>query len=172
MFIAYTIPTWSYNQTRPPPPPHTRRQVTSSLSFFLFSFQVHEKSILLACLPMSLLTAHHPFLATTFQLTAAFSMYPLLTQDQLCLAVWALCCLYSLLSVLFLDRTNMEMPLMESKVKVLVSEYICLYRNTSSVLMEIQCFQLFAIFHNSPMHLIYVCDDCKKILWLVQWNLC
>ncbi|XP_064406789.1 dolichyl pyrophosphate Man9GlcNAc2 alpha-1,3-glucosyltransferase-like [Halichondria panicea] len=94
--------------------------VTSSLSFFLFSFQVHEKSILLACLPMSLLTAHHPFLATTFQLTAAFSMYPLLTQDQLCLAVWALCCLYSLLSVLFLDRTNTEMPLMESKVKVLV----------------------------------------------------
>ncbi len=105
--------------------PHTPAQVTSSLSFFLFSFQVHEKSILLACLPMSLLTAHHPFLVTTFQLTAAFSMYPLLTQDQLCLAVWALCCLYSLLSVLFLDRTDSELPLLELPVKLLVSD--CLH---------------------------------------------
>ncbi len=53
---------------------------------------------------------------------------------------------------------------MESKVKVLVSEYICLYRNTSSVLMEIQCFfnNYCLLFHNSPMHLIYVCDDCKR----------
>lgn len=96
-------------------------QVTSSLSFFLFSFQVHEKSILLACLPMSLLTAHHPYLATTFQLTAAFSMYPLFTQDHLCLAVWALCCLYSLLSVLFLDKTEFELPHFQI-VDVLVSE--------------------------------------------------
>ena len=69
---------------------HTLTQVNSSLVFFLFSFQVHEKSILLSTLPCSLLTHHHPHTVTWFQLLALFSMYPLLTQDGLVLACWAL----------------------------------------------------------------------------------
>lgn len=69
-------------------------QVNSSLIFFLFSFQVHEKSILLAVLPSSLLTHHHPNSTVWFQLAALLSMYPLLTKDRLVLACLSLGGLY------------------------------------------------------------------------------
>lgn len=75
-----------------PPSP----QVNSSLGFFLFSFQVHEKSILLAVLPASLLTPHYPHAIAWFSLVAAFSMYSLLVRDGLSLASWALCGLFYL----------------------------------------------------------------------------
>jgi alpha-1,3-glucosyltransferase len=73
--------------------------VNSSLIFFLLSYQVHEKSILLALLPCSLLTPHHPHTVTWFQLLAVFSMYPLITKDGLVLACWALAALYTILSL-------------------------------------------------------------------------
>ena len=69
-------------------------QVNSSLAFFLFSFQVHEKSILLAVLPASLLLVRHPHSVVWFSLVASFSMYPLLVKDGLALATWALCGLF------------------------------------------------------------------------------
>ena len=74
-------------------------QVNSSLIFFLFSFQVHEKSILLSTLPCSLLTHHHPHTVTWFQLLALFSMYPLANQDGLVLACWALGSLFLVTSL-------------------------------------------------------------------------
>lgn len=67
----------------------------SGLAFFLLSFQVHEKSILLACLPASLLLLREGLPACGFLGLAAFSMYPLLRRDGLsgayvgCLLVWA-----------------------------------------------------------------------------------
>jgi alpha-1,3-glucosyltransferase len=55
-----------------------------SLAFFLLSFQVHEKSILLPVLPMILLYLNEPVLADWFVNTAMFSMYHMLLQkDQL-----------------------------------------------------------------------------------------
>ncbi|ELT91799.1 hypothetical protein CAPTEDRAFT_169550 [Capitella teleta] len=57
--------------------------VNSSLVFFLFSFQVHEKSILLAALPVSLLHSRHPTLSLWFSVVASFSMFPLLAKDGL-----------------------------------------------------------------------------------------
>jgi alpha-1,3-glucosyltransferase len=80
-------------------------QVNSSLSFFLFSFQVHEKSILLATLPVSLLTAHHPYFSVWFNLVATFSMYPLLVKDGLAVATWALSGLFMLASYLVLPSS-------------------------------------------------------------------
>ncbi|XP_067893429.1 dolichyl pyrophosphate Man9GlcNAc2 alpha-1,3-glucosyltransferase isoform X2 [Heterodontus francisci] len=59
--------------------------VNCSLSFFLFSFQVHEKSILLAALPVLLLLHEIPFMATWFLLVSTFSMFPLLLKDGLLL---------------------------------------------------------------------------------------
>ena len=55
----------------------------SSLAFFLLSYQVHEKSILLPMLPAALLfaTEEAPFLALSFGIVAAFSMFPLLRRD-------------------------------------------------------------------------------------------
>ncbi|KAG7391314.1 Glucosyltransferase-like protein [Phytophthora pseudosyringae] len=56
-----------------------------SLSFFLFSFQVHEKTILLPLLPISFLFAHNALLSGWFSVLSAFSMYFLLQKDGLVL---------------------------------------------------------------------------------------
>lgn len=53
----------------------------SSLSFFLFSFQVHEKTILLPLLPLLCLSMRYPRLAHWASTVAAFSMFPLLHKD-------------------------------------------------------------------------------------------
>ncbi|CAK6441214.1 unnamed protein product [Pipistrellus nathusii] len=57
--------------------------VTCALSFFLFSFQVHEKSILLVSLPVCLVLNEIPFMSTWFLLVSTFSMLPLLLKDDL-----------------------------------------------------------------------------------------
>uniref|UniRef100_A0AAV1UK22 Alpha-1,3-glucosyltransferase n=1 Tax=Peronospora matthiolae TaxID=2874970 RepID=A0AAV1UK22_9STRA len=56
-----------------------------SLSFFLFSFQVHEKSILLPLLPISFLFANNALLSGWFSVLSTFSMYFLLEKDGLVL---------------------------------------------------------------------------------------
>ncbi|XP_051855482.1 dolichyl pyrophosphate Man9GlcNAc2 alpha-1,3-glucosyltransferase [Antechinus flavipes] len=60
--------------------------VACALSFFLFSFQVHEKSILLVSLPVCLILNEVPFMSTWFLIVSTFSMLPLLLKDQLALA--------------------------------------------------------------------------------------
>ncbi|NXX76302.1 ALG6 glucosyltransferase, partial [Urocolius indicus] len=60
--------------------------VSCALSFFLFSFQVHEKSILLVSVPICLIINEIPFMATWFLLVSTFSMLPLLLKDGLLLA--------------------------------------------------------------------------------------
>lgn len=72
--------------------------LNSALSFYLFSFQVHEKSILLPLLPASLLAIEEPFLFTWMTLYALFSMFPLLHRDKLVLPYLALSTLFILLS--------------------------------------------------------------------------
>ncbi|NXY70552.1 ALG6 glucosyltransferase, partial [Glareola pratincola] len=59
--------------------------VSCALSFFLFSFQVHEKSILLVSIPVCLIINEIPFMATWFLLVSTFSMLPLLLKDGLLL---------------------------------------------------------------------------------------
>lgn len=49
-------------------------------------WQVHEKSVLLVLLPVTLLADHEPELAFWLPLVASFSMYPLLKKDGLRLA--------------------------------------------------------------------------------------
>ncbi|XP_077306690.1 dolichyl pyrophosphate Man9GlcNAc2 alpha-1,3-glucosyltransferase [Lithobates pipiens] len=60
--------------------------VICALSFFLFSFQVHEKSILLVSLPVCFLLSEIPLMSTWFLLTSTFSMLPLLVKDELIVA--------------------------------------------------------------------------------------
>ncbi|KAJ1887524.1 Glucosyltransferase-like protein [Kickxella alabastrina] len=57
--------------------------VNSSLAFFLFSFQVHEKSILLPLAPALLLINDESWAVNWFVQVALFSMYPLLFKDGL-----------------------------------------------------------------------------------------
>ncbi|GAV75662.1 Alg6_Alg8 domain-containing protein [Cephalotus follicularis] len=71
--------------------------LNSSFSFYLFSFQVHEKSILLPLLPASLLAMDFPRPFGWFTDYALFSMFPLLCRDQLILPYMALYALFILL---------------------------------------------------------------------------
>ncbi|XP_069009262.1 dolichyl pyrophosphate Man9GlcNAc2 alpha-1,3-glucosyltransferase [Embiotoca jacksoni] len=57
--------------------------VNSSLAFFLFSYQVHEKSILLAALPVCLLLNDLPLVVIWFLQVSTFSMLPLFLKDGL-----------------------------------------------------------------------------------------
>jgi alpha-1,3-glucosyltransferase len=68
--------------------------VVSSMTFFLFSFQVHEKSILLASVPASFLLPFDGPVICWFQLLSVFSMWPLLKRDGLQVAVVGCSVLY------------------------------------------------------------------------------
>ncbi|XP_010603531.1 dolichyl pyrophosphate Man9GlcNAc2 alpha-1,3-glucosyltransferase, partial [Fukomys damarensis] len=59
--------------------------ISCALSFFLFSFQVHEKSILLVALPVCLVLHEVPFMSAWFLLVSTFSLLPLLLKDGLLL---------------------------------------------------------------------------------------
>ncbi|KAJ8982234.1 hypothetical protein NQ317_013536 [Molorchus minor] len=68
--------------------------INSSLAFFLFSFQVHEKSILLVAIPVLLYFPYAPFVCFWFLCISVFSMVPLLLKEQLMLAFIALMIFY------------------------------------------------------------------------------
>lgn len=57
--------------------------INTSLAFFLFSFQFHEKSILLVTFPIMLYFQTDPLFVLWFLHMATFSMMPLLALDQL-----------------------------------------------------------------------------------------
>ncbi|EGF83062.1 hypothetical protein BATDEDRAFT_2229, partial [Batrachochytrium dendrobatidis JAM81] len=81
--------------------------VVGSLGFFLFSFQVHEKSILLPALPVMIFVLDDPVAASWFINVAMFSMFPLLKKDGLVLVYIALVCLWNLLNpAMFNYRTD------------------------------------------------------------------
>ncbi|KAJ6613312.1 glucosyltransferase [Mycena sp. CBHHK59/15] len=75
--------------------------LTSSMSFFLFSFQVHEKTILLPLLPITLLLSGASVDSTAFgwgvlaNNIAVFSMWPLLKRDGLGVQYIALIALWN-----------------------------------------------------------------------------
>lgn len=77
--------------------------VNSSMAFFLFSFQVHEKSILLAALPVCLVINEIPLIAIWFLLTSTFSMLPLLLKDSLLLPYVVTSLAFLFLSLYFLS---------------------------------------------------------------------
>ncbi|KAK6150971.1 hypothetical protein DH2020_015903 [Rehmannia glutinosa] len=68
-----------------------------SFSFYLFSFQVHEKSILLPLLPASFLALEEPFVFRWLIYFALLSMFPLVRRDNLVLPYGALYGLFVLL---------------------------------------------------------------------------
>ncbi|KAJ2077393.1 Glucosyltransferase-like protein [Coemansia sp. RSA 988] len=64
--------------------------VNTSLAFFLFSFQVHEKSILLPLGAALLLVDKEEWAVNWFVQVALFSLYPLLFKDGLNLPYWVM----------------------------------------------------------------------------------
>uniref|UniRef100_A0A0D3GMM6 Alpha-1,3-glucosyltransferase n=1 Tax=Oryza barthii TaxID=65489 RepID=A0A0D3GMM6_9ORYZ len=71
--------------------------LNSSISFYLFSYQVHEKSILLPLLPASLLALQEPHLYGWLMYFGLFSMYPLICRDHLLLQYIAVLGLFILI---------------------------------------------------------------------------
>lgn len=57
--------------------------INVALAFFLFSFQVHEKTILLVAIPVCLHFPEDPFMCFWFLLVSNFSMLPLILKDGL-----------------------------------------------------------------------------------------
>lgn len=72
--------------------------VNGSLVFFLASFQVHEKSLLLSLVPASFLLPFESLIFTWFQVLGTFTMFPLLIRDGLRLPYFVMIVLYCSLS--------------------------------------------------------------------------
>ncbi|KAF6198629.1 hypothetical protein GE061_008381 [Apolygus lucorum] len=79
-----------------------------SLGFFMFSFQVHEKSILLVALPALLLFEKERFHSFWFLTISTFSMLPLLLKDQLIIPYIALTSFFSLSVSLICGTKNID----------------------------------------------------------------
>jgi alpha-1,3-glucosyltransferase len=73
----------SSNSEVAPPISFVLALVVSSLAFFLASFQVHEKSLLLSSVPAMALLTTEPLFVMWFQTLALFTMHPLLQKDEL-----------------------------------------------------------------------------------------
>ncbi|KAL0056130.1 hypothetical protein WJX82_008001 [Trebouxia sp. C0006] len=92
--LLAALPSMIHQILSPSPRGLLMGMANSALAFFLFSYQVHEKSILLALLPVTLLAFDQPVVAAWLPVWAAFSMYPLLKKDGLhiaylaCLLLW------------------------------------------------------------------------------------
>lgn len=82
--------------------------VNSSMVFFLFSFQVHEKSILIPALIVCSLIPDHPLWCFWFLQISTFSMLPLLIKDGLLVPYFSLMCLYAILFYNFYPVENTD----------------------------------------------------------------
>lgn len=82
--------------------------INSSLAFFLFSFQVHEKSILLVCIPVLLYLPNDPVPCFWFLIISTVSMYPLFMKDQLIIAFYALVLFYMVSFKMVFSYTEIE----------------------------------------------------------------
>ncbi|GFH14327.1 alpha-1,3-glucosyltransferase [Haematococcus lacustris] len=83
--LAATAPSMLHQIMRPSPLGLLLAMANTALAIFMFAFQVHEKSVLLPLLPISMMAAHYPGLAVWTPIVAMVSMYPLLERDGLSL---------------------------------------------------------------------------------------
>eukprot|EP00850_Spirogloea_muscicola_P017087 SM000143S00752 [mRNA] locus=s143:321475:323960:+ [translate_table: standard] len=94
--LAAVLPTTIHQALRPSRRGLVLAMLNSAMGFYLFSFQVHEKSILLPLLPLAMLALEEPILFRLVTPVAVFSMYPLLQRDRLALPYSALQALFQL----------------------------------------------------------------------------
>ncbi|KAJ9515793.1 hypothetical protein QJQ45_008688 [Haematococcus lacustris] len=93
--LAAAAPSMLHQIMRPSPLGLLLAMANSAFAFFMFAFQVHEKSVLLPLLPISMMAAHYPGLAVWTPMVAMVSMYPLLERDGLSLPYVALMLLWA-----------------------------------------------------------------------------
>lgn len=103
--------------------------INSALAFFLFSFQVHEKSILLVAVPVLLRFHDDPLPCFWFLIISHFSMLPLFIKDKLYLAylgtmVFYFCCVSWMWPDLFYNgKTNSLLNKDKSKSKNRIKQH-------------------------------------------------
>jgi len=129
-----------------------------SMAFFMFGYQVHEKSILLPLMPASLLYLFFPREVENFVVIATFSLYPLLKKDGL--PIQYFCCLAGYLFVSrrcssliaeFVNRNKRSIgtedsnPL-QSVFQVLRIEVLTDRTGAMNLLMNF-CYVLMALYH-------------------------
>lgn len=106
--------------------------IICSLSFYLFSFQVHEKSILLVAIPVILYLPANIFTSIWFLLISVFSMSPLLYKDKLFIPYVSLTVLYYLFFISFL---NIKDNINKSK-----------FNNSNNLLLKVFNFKVFLFY--------------------------
>jgi len=132
---------------------------STSLAFFLASFQVHEKGIIIPLAPISLLAMNAPHFVSFFSIVATWSLWPLLAIDQLLDPY--VCCL-----VIFMCINSMagvppsQMPSYKKEVDIFSDKYITKYIPTlSGVVMVL--LHLSELMIAPPSHL----PDLFPVLW-------
>lgn len=90
--------------------------IICSLCFFLFSYHVHEKSILLVAIPVTLDFTHRPNCSFLFLCISTFSMLPLLIKDELFLPYISLFILYIVCSKNVLSNHVIRVTLWKNKL--------------------------------------------------------
>ena len=87
----------------------------SALTFFLFSYHVHEKTILVPLMPLMFLTVlEYPDLFELIIVTSTFSLYPLLSLDRLKLPYFAFQALFLALS--HINKENLKNLVIMKKI--------------------------------------------------------
>jgi len=135
---------------------------TVSLSFFLFSFQVHEKSILLPLVPAVLLADEDFFTAFWFSMFASVSMVPLFVKDRIVFTAFALMGLYAAMAVLLRPHefTLRDEHSRETKWQLVVAiiAFIGLLGTTGLILAATppqRYPDLFVVMHNSLSFVVF-----------------
>ncbi|KAL3786021.1 hypothetical protein HJC23_001418 [Cyclotella cryptica] len=131
----------------------------TSLAFFLASFQVHEKGILIPLAPLSLLAIEAPHFTAWFSVVAAWSLWPLVMIDRLNEAY--MCCLVIFLCLNVLTPSSpSEQPSGVENLDALSDMYAAKYLvPLSSVAMIL--FHLAEFFIVPPTSL----PDLFPVLW-------
>jgi len=92
--LAAAMPSMAHQIWAPSPKGLLLAMANSGFAFFMFSYQVHEKSVLLPLLPVTLLAGYLPSACLWFVPVSMVSMYPLLARDGLSLPYAALLLLW------------------------------------------------------------------------------
>ena len=132
---------------------------STSLAFFLASFQVHEKGIIIPLASVSLLILDAPDFVQFFSILATWSIWPLLVIDRLTNAY--VCCLVIFLCISSMMRVPLsQLSCYDEKVDIFSRRYITRYIPTLSWLAMI-ILHVTELVADPPSHL----PDLYPVLW-------
>ena len=138
------IPSSLHLLYRPSPKNFKLALVNSSLVFFMFSYQVHEKSILLAALPVCLLLPESPVMSIWFLHMSSFSMLPLLIKDGLLLQFIGMSLPFHVISTLLIKA-----PPHRDKSLITMFKSLVLWLSFSGTVVLVAC----SVMIEPPSHL-------------------